>query len=105
MKRDILKTEIKRIEDLLILKNNKYGDSFYKSLDKNGSKALTIRLEDKINRMENLFDNSDWGTEDESVLDTITDIAGYCILYLTYKKEDAERNNNKSFFGYDINKL
>ena len=104
MEREILKSEVKRIEDLLILKNNKYGDSFYKSLNKNGSKALTVRLEDKINRMENLFDNSDYGTEDESIKDTITDIAGYCILYLTYEKEKSLRKG-KSFFGYDINKI
>ena len=104
MDRKILKEELKRIEDLLVLKNNKYGDSFYKSLNKNSSKALTVRLEDKINRMENLFEACDLGTEDESVIDTITDIAGYCILYLTYVKE-KELNKNKSFFGYDINKL
>lgn len=80
------------IKLLLKRKNERYGDSFYKSLDKYGDPAFYIRLEDKINRMENLFkDGSDLVNDsDESLLDTITDIAGYCILYITYKKEGGD---------------
>lgn len=88
MNKNILHNTINNIENLLIDKNDRYGDSFYKSLNKHGNKAFEVRLEDKINRMNNLFEKNDTASDtDESLIDTITDIAGYCILYLTYKKE------------------
>lgn len=88
MEKNTLHNVINSIENLLIDKNDRYGDSFYKSLDKHGDKAFEVRLEDKLNRMSNLFEKNDMASDtDESLTDTITDIAGYCILYLTYKKE------------------
>lgn len=91
MNKNILHNTINNIENLLIDKNDRYGDSFYKSLNKHGNKAFEVRLEDKINRMSNLFEKNDTASDtDESLIDTITDIAGYCILYLTYKKEKSD---------------
>lgn len=91
MNKNILHNLINNIENVLIDKNDRYGDSFYKSLDKHGNKAFEVRIEDKINRMSNLFQNSHLSKDtDESLEDTIMDIAGYCILYLTYKKERIE---------------
>lgn len=91
MNKNILHNTINNIENLLIDKNDRYGDSFYKSLNKHGNKAFEVRLEDKINRMSNLFEKNDTASDtDESLIDTITDIAGYCILYLTYKKEKGD---------------
>lgn len=91
MNKNILHNTINNIENLLIDKNDRYGDSFYKSLNKHGNKAFEVRLEDKINRMSNLFEKNDTASDtDEGLIDTITDIAGYCILYLTYKKEKGD---------------
>jgi len=91
LNKNILHNTINNIENLLIDKNDRYGDSFYKSLNKHGNKAFEVRLEDKINRMSNLFEKNDTASDtDESLIDTITDIAGYCILYLTYKKEKGD---------------
>lgn len=87
-----LSDSVENLKLLLKRKNERYGDSFYKSLDKYGDSAFYIRLEDKINRMENLFkDGKDLiDDSDESLIDTIIDIAGYCMLYITYKKEGGD---------------
>lgn len=85
----------KEIENLLILKNSKYGDSFYKSLDKYNEAALIIRLEDKMNRADTLIFQGEKETEDERLVDTIADIAGYCLLYLTYKREKKNVDNKR----------
>lgn len=74
----------------MVKKNNDYGDSFYKSLDKNGIKALTIRLEDKFNRLDYLTMGNKAMVKDEGINDTILDIAGYCMLYLTYVEEKKQ---------------
>ena len=87
MNKEFLKSECETLRGLLELKNDKYGDSFYKSLDKHGNSAFLVRAEDKMARMENLFKMNDNGTDDESLEDTVRDLAGYCVLYLTYKKE------------------
>lgn len=87
MNKDVLSKQCDRVNRLLETKNDKYVDSFYKSLDKHGDMAFVVRLEDKFTRMENLIKTGDEGSADESLEDTITDIAGYCLLYLTYKTE------------------
>lgn len=87
MNKDVLRGECERVNRLLNTKNDKYGDSFYKSLDKHGNSAFLVRLEDKFCRMENLIKTGDKGTADESLEDTITDMAGYCLLYLAYRIE------------------
>ena len=40
-------------------KNDDYGDSFSRSVDKFGIIAAVVRLEDKFNRLENLTANGD----------------------------------------------
>lgn len=69
-------------------KNQDYGDSFSRSVDKFGIIAAVVRLEDKFNRLENLTANG--GKEkvkDESLADTALDISGYGLLLYKYLKE------------------
>lgn len=69
-------------------KNDDYGDSFSRSVDKFGIIAAVVRLEDKFNRLENLTANG--GKEkvkDESLADTALDISGYGLLLSKYLKE------------------
>ncbi len=78
----------KEIEDLLVVKNAKYGNSFDTTRDKYGPLAYVLRLEDKLNRIYTLAKSNDTGTTDESVEDTLKDIIGYTILELIYRKKD-----------------
>ena len=45
------------LAEILQEKNDAYGDSFSRSIDKFGIIAAVVRLEDKFNRLENLTAN------------------------------------------------
>ncbi len=68
-------------------KNQAYGDSFTKSVDKFGKTVIAVRLSDKFNRICNLIERGELKENDESLEDTLLDMAGYSILALKYLKE------------------
>lgn len=77
-------------------KNQDYGDSFSRSVDKFGIIAAVVRLEDKFNRLENLTANGDKEkVKDESLADTAIDISGYGLLLYKYLKE-RERTSKQN---------
>lgn len=80
-----IKIQCEDLEILLQNKNKDYGNSVQRSLNKYGDIAFMVRLEDKFNRLENLFRNGQRCVEDEGFLDTVRDIAGYCVLFLAIK--------------------
>ena len=63
----------------MILKNKGYGNSFEKSLDKFGLVTAACRMGNKCNRIESLM-NSDAMVKDESVRDTLLDLANYAVM-------------------------
>lgn len=97
------KEKIKRIcallEEVLIAKNQNYGDSAFRTplLAPNVSpqEALLTRFSDKIWRMERLL-RGEPDRVKESLDDTILDVAGYCILLLIERSlhGDAETEWN-----------
>lgn len=68
-------------------KNDAYGDSFTESVDKFGLVVMPIRLSDKFNRICQLISHGKLSENDESLQDTLLDMAGYSILGLKYLKE------------------
>lgn len=77
-----------RIGKLVIEKNKSYDDAFNKTMDKYGEVAFLIRMEDKIKRLEMRLSCLD-DNVDESLIDCLNDIIGYCLLML----ERIERTN------------
>lgn len=75
------------LAETLLEKNKAYGDSFTKSVDKYGLSVIGVRLSDKYNRIEHLITNHKLKENDESLEDTLLDMAGYSILALKYLKE------------------
>lgn len=76
------------LKDTYIKKNHDYGNSFDKSIDKFGLTAAVVRMNDKMERLSSLL-NKD-AKVDESIRDTVMDLANYCIMtamYLDNKKE------------------
>lgn len=72
---------LNEIHQTYIKKNNDYGNSFGKSIDKFGYTAALVRMEDKLNRLESLLiGNNDQKVNDESVIDTCLDLANYSIM-------------------------
>ena len=62
------------------LKNSDYGDSFSQSVKEFGPVAGVVRISDKFNRLKSLLSGKEQKVNDESVLDTLTDMACYCIM-------------------------
>lgn len=62
------------------LKNRKYGNSFSKTYGEYGPTMLCIRLDDKLGRVKQLLLHNEEGTDDESVIDTLLDLANYAIM-------------------------
>lgn len=72
-------------EDLKALYSNKnldYGDSFGKSFQEWGMPMACIRLTDKLNRLCALTKSGEQRVQDESIEDTLRDLANYSIMTL-----------------------
>lgn len=69
-----------QLNDLYRRKNADYGDSFGKSFAEYGMVMPCIRLEDKLNRLKALTRKGDAQVQDESVTDTLLDLANYAIM-------------------------
>ena len=87
-----MRKALSKMGDVFAVKNKKYGNSFEISLDKYGIIAALTRISDKFNRVENLIINNDKGTDDESLLDTLLDMANYCVMTAVYLKNGGTKN-------------
>ena len=65
--------------------NADYGDSFAQVREKYPN-AILIRLNDKLNRLETLMNGAEQHVNDESIEDTLLDLANYCIMELVERK-------------------
>lgn len=74
-------------------KNDAYGDSFTKSVDDFGKTVIAVRLSDKFNRICNLIKRDEDKENDESLADTLLDMAGYSILALKYLEEHENKKD------------
>ena len=72
----------KELNKLYAKKNEDYGDSFHKSYEEYGMTMPCIRLEDKLNRFKTLIKNGKQQVNDESIEDTLKDLANYAIMTL-----------------------
>lgn len=88
-----------QLNTLYARKNNDYGDSFGKSYAEYGMTMPCIRLEDKLNRLKSLtVRNVMQNVQNESVADTLMDLANYAVMTLVELKlaehEETEDNPN-----------
>lgn len=88
-----------QLNTLYARKNNDYGDSFGKSYAEYGMTMPCIRLEDKLNRLKSLtVRNVRQNVQNESVADTLMDLANYAVMTLVELKlaehEETEDNGN-----------
>lgn len=83
-----------KLNDIYIRKNKDYGDSFA-IVRKNIPNSVLVRLWDKLLRLNNLMQNNDNHLVDESIEDTLMDMANYCIMELVERAVEAESEVNK----------
>ncbi len=70
-------------------KNNDYGDSFAK-LRQEFPNAILVRLADKFGRIKSLLTGTKQQVSDESIKDTLLDLANYCIMEVVEMECEAE---------------
>lgn len=69
--------------ELYAKKNHDYGNSFEKGCDAIGPAYATGRIYDKVNRLVNVT-KTESEVKDESIEDTLKDLACYSLMYLAY---------------------
>ena len=81
------------INDLYARMNHDYGDSFHQTFVEEGMAMARIRLGDKFNRFKTLSRGGEQKVNDESIRDTLIDLANYAIMTVVEMeaaKHDAE---------------
>lgn len=81
----------KELTELYARKNHDYGDSFHITFEKWGLTMAAIRLEDKLQRFETLI-RAESQVKDESIRDTLMDLANYSILTVMELDRQQEAN-------------
>lgn len=82
--------ECEEMAHTLIHKNREYGNSFTNQLNRFGILSLIIRLNDKMSRLESIYEKQEQQIVFESAMDTVTDIGGYCILTNAIKRIEGD---------------
>ena len=81
-------------------KNNDYGDSFAK-VRAIVPDAIMVRIYDKVSRLETLLKKENKQlVNDESIEDTLIDLANYCIMEVI--ERNLDKNQNKEGYGVAV---
>lgn len=88
-----LRDQQNKMLSLMAKKNADYGNAFNKGCDKLGYKYGLARMYDKANRLIHLIEDDFQGysnpnVKDESMFDTIQDLANYCNMLLAWQAND-----------------
>lgn len=78
------------INELYAKKNHDYGDSFAQSFREEGMAMVRIRLGDKFNRLKALTRGGEQKVSDESIRDTLIDLANYAIMTVLEMEGEKE---------------
>ena len=70
----------KEMSETYSRKNHDYGDSFGESVKKYGPIAGLVRMSDKWNRLNSLLLGEGAEVKEESIIDTLTDLACYSVM-------------------------
>lgn len=80
----------KELNQVYIDKNNAYGDSFGKTFRDLGIMSAITRISDKYNRVVALAKGVENNVKDESIFDTLRDMANYAIMTLIEIEESQK---------------
>jgi len=83
-----------KIHSTYVAKNKDYGDSFTRTRKEAKYPELVIvtRLSDKFYRLKTLLEGAEQQVKDESINDTLLDLANYCLMELLERKNGKEEN-------------
>lgn len=78
------------LNEIYIKKNHDYGDSFGKTFKEEGYAMARIRLSDKLERFKKLSRDGGQQVKDESIKDTLLDLANYAIMTIVEMETNYE---------------
>lgn len=83
----------KELNDLYAKKNRDYGNSFHDTYLEEGLAMSRIRLSDKLARFKKLSHKRDYdgAVKDESIRDTLIDLANYALMTVMELDLDAQK--------------
>lgn len=84
---------VKELETIYNTKNADYGNSFDEIMQEYGILSAIIRMHDKLNRLKTLI-NKEPKVVEESIDDTLKDLANYAIMTVAYIRKEREVNEN-----------
>ena len=86
----------KKLNETYKNKNHDYGDSFGETFNKLGIISAVTRISDKYNRLVSLcmLPEEERKVKDESISDTLLDMANYCIMTEIELRKNALEENN-----------
>lgn len=91
LREDYFREITTKMAEVYVAKNHDYGDSFARLREKYPISIL-IRLCDKLNRLETLLINECAEVKDESIDDTLLDMANYAVMELVERKMNRREN-------------
>jgi hypothetical protein len=78
-----------KLNEIYVNKNHDYGDSFGETFRKLGIVSAVTRITDKTNRLQSLC-KKEQKVNDESIRDTLLDLANYAIMTIIELDEEQE---------------
>ena len=81
-------------------KNHDYGDSFTQTVDKFGLIASGVRMHDKLERFVNLAQKDVDMKVDESMRDTLLDLANYAIMTVMYIDDEIKEVSQQKTINF-----
>ena len=80
---------LRQMDETHTRKNNDYGDAAYQGYKKYGPAYFLVQLHNKLSRLESLtINNRSRMVKDESIDDTLLDMANYAVMYLESRHRD-----------------
>ena len=92
-----------KLNDTYTKKNHDYGDSFAQLRDRLPN-AILVRLYDKYLRLETLLSGATQQVKDESINDTLLDMANYCIMEVIEREIDESKKTSLGGITHDTDK-
>lgn len=96
-KSDQHKEICKNLYETYVKKNHDYGDSFGESYKDFGDISALVRITDKMNRLKTLI-RTDNKVKDESIDDTIKDMANYLIMWAIERDKPKVTQHDREVF-------
>ena len=82
---------------LMQLKNRDYAhaDDPFKNFRRHGLYGITVRISDKLARLDNFIENGKFSVKDEKIEDTVMDLMNYSVLFYSLLEDERGKKTAK----------